>query len=84
MDADVRIGFVVSRQVGSSVVRNRVERRLRHACREELALVPPGSRVVVRATPASATASFAQLRADLRRGLERCASGRGRSPRRSR
>jgi ribonuclease P protein component len=56
-DAPARVGFVVSRAVGSAVVRNRVKRQLRHLTRERLAEVPAGSLLVVRANPAAAGAS---------------------------
>jgi len=66
-----RIGFVVSRAVGNSVVRHRVQRRLRHLCRERLRDLPPGCELVVRALPPSAVASYAELGADLDRCLQR-------------
>jgi ribonuclease P protein component len=66
-----RIGFVVSRAVGNSVVRHRVQRRLRHLCRERLSDLPPGCELVVRALPAAARASYAELGADLDRCLQR-------------
>jgi ribonuclease P protein component len=69
-----QVGFVVSRAVGPAVTRNRVRRRLRHLVAGQLDRLPPGSRVVVRALPASATASFAALDAALQRAL-----GTGRS-----
>jgi ribonuclease P protein component len=62
-------GFVVSRAVGPAVTRNRVRRRLRHLVAAQLELLPVGSRVVVRALPASATASYAELDVALRRSL---------------
>lgn len=49
-----RAGFVVSKQVGGAVVRNRVKRRLRHLVRAELAS-GGAMDVVVRALPAAAT-----------------------------
>ena len=55
------------------MVRNRVRRRLRHLVRERIGDLPPGSVAVVRALPASADASYAELRADLGRCLERVA-----------
>jgi ribonuclease P protein component len=67
-----RIGFVVSRAVGNAVVRNRVKRRLRHLAGEHLAALQelPGAAVlVVRAQPAAARASHAELRRDLARCL---------------
>jgi ribonuclease P protein component len=64
-DTDVRIGFIVNKAVGSAVVRNRVRRRLRHLCRPLLAQLPPGSRLVLRATPAAPGASAGRLSSDL-------------------
>ncbi|PWJ55762.1 ribonuclease P protein component [Quadrisphaera granulorum] len=66
-----RVGFVVSRAVGGSVVRNRVERRLRHLVRDHLASLPAGGRVVVRANPAAADAPSDVLARDLASALRR-------------
>jgi ribonuclease P protein component len=66
-----RFGFVVSRAVGGSVARHRVQRRLRHLCRERIAALPVGSDVVLRALAAAADASYQELGADLDRCLER-------------
>ncbi len=63
------VGLIVSRAVGGSVVRNQVKRRLRHLCAERLEGLPDGTQVVLRALPASATASSQQLGADLDRCL---------------
>ena len=60
-----RAGFVVSRAVGGAVVRNRVRRRLRHLVAARLGGLPAGSRLVVRALPAAATASWAELESAL-------------------
>jgi ribonuclease P protein component len=60
-----RVGFVVSRAVGSAVTRNRVKRRLRALVRGYLQLLPGGSLLVVRANAAAAHASQAGLAADL-------------------
>ncbi len=59
------VGFVVSKAVGSAVVRNRVRRRLRHLARGYLGSLPGGSLLVVRAAPRAATACQADLAADL-------------------
>jgi len=45
-----KIGFVVSRVVGGSVERHRVQRQLRHASRAAMHSLPQSSMVVVRAT----------------------------------
>lgn len=58
-----RVGFVVSKAVGPSVVRNRVKRQLRHLTRDRMASLPAGSLVVVRANPAAA--GSVDLAADL-------------------
>jgi len=65
------IGFVVSKQVGNAVTRNAVKRRLRHLARERLSSLPGSAVLVVRALPASATASYDELGADLDRALSR-------------
>ena len=62
-------GFVVSGKVGNSVVRHRVTRRLRPLVRAQLAVLAPGTAVVVRALPAAAVATSGELGADLRSGL---------------
>jgi len=64
-DCPPRAGFVVSRAVGNAVVRNRVRRRLRVLVREYLSSLPQGSLLVVRAHPQAATASQADLAAEL-------------------
>ena len=64
-DEPARIGFVVSRAVGSAVVRNRVKRRLRVLVRGYLGVLPAGSLLVVRANPPAAAARQADLAADL-------------------
>jgi ribonuclease P protein component len=73
MDAvsSVRVGFVVSKAVGNSVVRHRVTRRFRHLLSTRLGTLPAGSSLVVRALPAAASASSAELAVDLDAALRR-------------
>src|SRR4051794_23392847 len=66
-----RVGFVVSRSVGTAVVRNRVKRRLRAAMAAHVARLPAGALVVVRANPAAASVTGRQLAADLDVALPR-------------
>ncbi|AXH96775.1 ribonuclease P protein component [Ornithinimicrobium avium] len=66
-----RVGFVVSKAVGNSVVRHRVLRRLRALVAQRLTLLPAGTDVVVRALAAAATASSAELGTALDEALER-------------
>jgi len=60
-----RVGFIVSRRVGSAVTRNRVKRRLRELMRGYLQSLPGGSLLVVRANAAAAHVSQPDLAADL-------------------
>jgi ribonuclease P protein component len=59
------VGFVVSRAVGNAVARNTVKRRLRGLMAGEVGYLPDGALVVVRALPAAAGASSAELGRDL-------------------
>lgn len=73
-----RAGFVVSKAVGNAVVRNKVKRRLRHAVAEQMRAWPPGTDVVVRATPKAAERDFAELSRDLAEAVARARGGRSR------
>ncbi|WP_293780403.1 ribonuclease P protein component [uncultured Aeromicrobium sp.] len=73
--ADSSVGFVVSKSVGSSVVRNRVKRRLRHLMRERIESLTPPTWVVVRALPSSAEAPSRVLARDLDHAIARAQSG---------
>lgn len=66
-----RVGFVVSKAVGNAVVRNRTKRRLRAIMASELAGIPAGLDVVVRAQPAASAASFTELAEALKPLLHR-------------
>ena len=66
-----RVGFVVSRAVGTAVVRNRVKRRLRALMAPRVAGLPIGCDVVVRANPIAAQANSSALAAELDRLLPR-------------
>jgi len=66
-----RVGFVVGRPLGGSVVRHRTVRRLRHLVRDRLGLLPAGALLVVRALPPAAMADSARLGRDLDDTLDR-------------
>jgi ribonuclease P protein component len=70
-DGGSRVGFVVGRSVGGSVERHRVTRRLRHLVGDRLPDLPPGTALVVRAHPAAAGSTSAELGADLDAALRR-------------
>lgn len=71
---DVRFGFIVAKSVGNAVVRNTVRRRLKAVCAPLVGGLSAGSDVVIRALPASASADFGTLRAEVERCLERSRS----------
>jgi ribonuclease P protein component len=71
-----RVGFVVSRQVGGAVTRNRVKRRLRHLMRARVARLAPGTTCVIRALPTAADADFRRLRHDVDAALATLLGGR--------
>ena len=50
-----RVGLIVAKSVGNSVVRHRASRRIRGAIAALLPSLPPGTRVVVRALPGADT-----------------------------
>lgn len=70
-DRPARAGLVVGRTVGPAVTRHRVSRRLRHLLRPRLEVLPPGTDLVVRAQPAAADATSAELGDDLDAALAR-------------
>ena len=70
-DRSARVGLIVSKAVGSAVVRHHVSRRLRAVMAPLVPLLPGGVAVVLRALPAAATASSAELAADVVSALRR-------------
>lgn len=69
-----RVGLIVGRTVGGSVVRHRVSRRLRALLADRVAKLPDGSGTVVRALPTVVNASYARLGTDLDSALRRVRS----------
>lgn len=65
------VGFVVGKQIGPAVARNRVRRQLRHLVADRMDTLPRGARLVIRALPASGTAGSQALAADLDHTLTR-------------
>jgi ribonuclease P protein component len=72
---DARVAYSTGRKVGGAVVRNRVRRRLRAACRQHAALLVPGGAYLVSASPGTATTSYQDLAAHLAEALDRLGSG---------
>ncbi len=66
-----RVGFVVTKAIGTAVDRHRVSRRLRHAARTVLADLHTGDRIVVRALPGSRDATWGRLQQELRSAVAR-------------
>lgn len=66
-----RFGLIVSKQVGNAVTRHRVSRQLRHVCMDVAADLDRYVDVVIRALPASANATSAELAKDVESGVSR-------------
>jgi ribonuclease P protein component len=66
-----RCGFIVSKRVGTAVVRNRVRRRLREIVRRRPPSLETGWDLVLIARPAAATAAYAALEHDVDELLRR-------------
>ncbi|AJT42257.1 ribonuclease P protein component [Psychromicrobium lacuslunae] len=64
------VGFIVAKTVGNAVVRNRVRRRLRAAAAQTISAQPSGLKIVVRALPAAAAASWPELLKDYNSALQ--------------
>ena len=67
----VRVGFTVTKKIGSAVVRNRMKRRLREVARASLGDAPPGYDFVFIGRDGGRTRDFALLVEDARRALEK-------------
>lgn len=66
-----RLGLTVGTKVGNAVKRNRVRRRLREIYRTHEEEMKPGFDLVVVARTRAAFASYAELRRDLLRALDK-------------
>lgn len=69
-----RFGFIIARNVGNAVTRNRVRRRLKAASFDLRERFPAGAEIVYRAFPAAAEASYPELYRDLSRVADRVGS----------
>lgn len=70
-DAAVRAGITVTKKLGKAVLRNRIKRRLRAACRQTLPLHgEPGCDYVLIARAAAADLVFSDMIDDLRRAMK--------------
>jgi ribonuclease P protein component len=68
--AAVRVGFTVTKKIGQAVVRNRLKRRLRALVRAALPMLGrPGCDYVLIGRSGGLTRDFAEMQADLARGL---------------
>ena len=66
-----RFGLIVSKAVGSAVIRHRVARRLRHICDPLIGELPEETDVVIRALPGAAHTDSAELERQLRAALRK-------------
>ena len=60
-----RFGFIITRKIGNAVVRNRLRRRLKAACRDLLDAGMAPREMVIRALPAAVTADWVTLRREI-------------------
>jgi len=67
----VRFGFIVGKTVGIATRRNLVRRRLKAICREVLPTMKPGTDVVIRALPGSATTDWATLQEEISMAVDK-------------
>jgi len=65
----VRFGFIVAKNVGIAVVRNRLRRRLKAACFDLRERAEPGTDVVIRALPRARLAAWSTLRDEISQAL---------------
>jgi ribonuclease P protein component len=78
-DASRRVGFAVSRQLGTAVKRNRVRRRLREAYRRSREAAPADIGLVIIGRPGALTVDFNDLVAEMRDALAGIARSRART-----
>ncbi|WP_114203146.1 ribonuclease P protein component [Janibacter anophelis] len=76
-DSSPRVGLVVSRTVGNAVTRTRVKRRLRAQVAPFVPQLPAGTDLVIRANPAAAEATSAEIGEALRHCLRDLVVGEG-------
>jgi ribonuclease P protein component len=60
LDQPARAGLIISKNVGGSVVRHRIARKVRHALREIYPQLPTGGLLVIRALNSAYDAAAAQ------------------------
>lgn len=81
-DAEVRVGFTVTRKVGNAVARNRVKRRLRAAAAEVFPRCGrAGTDYVVVGRAATLTRPFGALKTDLEQAIRKLDRGPGQTGR---
>jgi ribonuclease P protein component len=73
----LRVGFSVSRKVGKSVVRNRIKRLMREACRPWLPHIRTGYLLVFVARTAAAQSNYSEIASALKQLLERSGLTKG-------
>ncbi|MGR4010111.1 ribonuclease P protein component [Leucobacter sp. 1207-22] len=76
-----RFGYIVSKAVGNSVMRNRIRRRMKTISERLIHAGLSDVDIVFRALPASAEASFEELEEELRRGVQKAMQLKPRSRR---
>ena len=67
--APARFGYIISKAVGNAVTRNLLRRRMKFVTDELIREGVTGADIVFRALPKASTASFAEMRREMRRAV---------------
>ena len=72
--SEAKVGFVVSKKVGNSVIRHRITRQLRHIMRPLVidGHIAHGEYLLIQALPGSAGSSSQEFHSDITKALEKC------------
>lgn len=79
-EAPARFGYIVSKAVGNAVTRNLVRRRMKFVTESLIREGISATDIVFRALPAAASATFAELEREMRRGVAKATSAQRRTP----
>ncbi|MEB4614890.1 ribonuclease P protein component [Leucobacter sp. M11] len=76
-DTPARFGFIITKAIGHAPQRNLIRRRMKAVAHQLVSEGFSGAELVIRALPASATASFSAIHADMSRAAARLQAKQG-------